>query len=328
MFEYRCAAWAHAAAAVLGALSSAAAAQTTMEFPNKPVRVVCVNAPGGGLDIIGRVIAERLTKSLGQSVIFENRAGAGGNIASEYVARAPADGYTVLETTNNHNINAFIYKSPGYNPRRDFVGVTQLTEAPSVVVAGAQTSYRSLKELIAAARAQPGTIAYASGGSGQPTHIAGEMFKKIAKIDLVHVPYKGGGPATLDLVAGQIPVGMSALPSVTPHIQDGKLRALAVTSDKRWPTLPDTPSIAEAGYPGYRHMTWIGILAPIGTPAAIVARLNKEIAAVLAQPDVRQRIVTLGAEPVGSSAAEFEAMLKGEYELTAKLVNEIGLKVD
>jgi len=299
-----------------------------MGFPSKPVRVVCVNAPGGGLDIIGRVIAERLTKNLGQSVILENRAGASGNIASEYVARAPADGYTVLETTNNHNINAFIYKSPGYNPRRDFVGVTQLTEAPSVVVAGAQTSYRSLKELIAAARAQPGTIAYASGGSGQPTHIAGEMFKKIAKVDLVHVPYKGGGPATLDLVAGQIPVGMSALPSVTPHIQDGKLRALAVTSDKRWPTLPDTPSIAEAGYPGYRHMTWIGIVAPTGTPAAIVARLNKEIAAVLAHPDVRQRIITLGAEPVASSAAEFEAMLKGEYELTAKLVNEIGLKVD
>jgi tripartite-type tricarboxylate transporter receptor subunit TctC len=323
-----CAAWAHAAAAVLGALSSGATAQTTMEFPSKPLRVVCVNAPGGGLDIIGRVIVERLTKSLGQSVVLENRAGAGGNIASEYVARAPADGYTVLETTNNHNINAFIYKNPGYNPRLDFVGVTQLTEAPSVVVVGAQTSYRSLKELIAVARAQPGTIAYASGGSGQPTHIAGEIFKKIAKIDLVHVPYKGGGPATLDLVAGQIPVGMSALPSVTPHIQNGKLRALAVTSDKRWPTLPDTPSIAEAGYPGYRHMTWIGIVAPTGTPAAIVARLNKEIAAVLARSDVRQRIITLGAEPVASSAAEFEAMLKGEYELTAKLVNEIGLKVD
>jgi len=287
-----------------------------------------VNAPGGGLDIIGRVVADRMTKIIGQSVIVENRAGAGGNIASEYVARAPADGYTLLETTNNHNINAFIYKNPGYNPRRDFVAVTQLTEAPSVIVAGAQTSYRSLKDLIAAARAQPGKIAYASGGSGQPTHIAGEMFKKTANIDLVHVPYKGGGPATLDLVAGQVPVGISALPSVTPHIQDGKLRALAVTSDKRWPTLPDTPSVAESGYPGYRHMTWIGILAPTGTPAAIIARLNKDIAAVLASVDVRQRIITLGAEPVASSAAEFDAMLKAEYEATAKLVSEIGLKVD
>lgn len=303
-------------------------AQATTEFPSKLVRVVCVNAPGGGLDIIGRVVADRLTKSVGQSVIVENRAGAGGNIASEYVARAAADGYTLLETTNNHNINAFIYKNPGYNPRRDFVAVTQLTEAPSVIVAGAQTSYRSLRDLIAAARAQPGKIAYASGGSGQPTHIAGEMFKKTASIDLVHVPYKGGGPATLDLVAGQVPVGMSALPSVTPHIQDGKLRALAVTSDKRWPTLPNTPSVAETGYPGYRHMTWIGILAPTGTPAAIVARLNKDIAAVLAIPDVRQRIITLGAEPVVSSAIEFEAMLKAEYEATAKLVTEIGLKVD
>jgi tripartite-type tricarboxylate transporter receptor subunit TctC len=303
-------------------------AQTTTEFPSKLVRIVCVNAPGGGLDIIGRLVADRMTKSLGQSIIVENRAGAGGNIASEYVARAPADGYTLLETTNNHNINAFIYKNPGYNPRRDFVAVTQLTEAPSVVVAGAQTAYRSLRDLIAAARAQPGKIAYASGGSGQPTHIAGEMFKKTANIDLVHVPYKGGGPATLDLVAGQVPVGMSALPSVTPHIQDGKLRALAVTSDKRWPTLPDTPSVAESGYPGYRHMTWIGILAPTATPAAIIARLNKDVAAVLANPEVRQRIITLGAEPVASSAAEFETMLKAEYEVTAKLVSEIGLKVD
>jgi tripartite-type tricarboxylate transporter receptor subunit TctC len=309
-------------------LSPATSAQTGTEFPNRLVRIVCVNAPGGGLDIIGRLIADRLTKNLNQTVILENRSGAGGNIASEFVARAPADGYTLLETTNNHNINAFIYKAPGYNPRRDFVAVTQVTEAPSVVVAGAQTSYRSLKDLIAAARAQPGKITYASGGNGQPTHIAGEMFKKAASIDLVHVPYKGGGPATLDLVAGQVPVGMSALPSVTPHIQDGKLRALAVTSDKRWPTLPDTPSVAESGYPGYRHMTWIGILAPAGTPAAVIARLNKEIASVLANADLRQRIVTVGAEPVASSSAEFEAMLKAEYEATAKLVAEIGLKVD
>jgi tripartite-type tricarboxylate transporter receptor subunit TctC len=309
-------------------LSHASFAQTAAEFPNKLVRIICVNAPGGGLDIIGRLIADRLTKNLNQSVILENRAGAGGNIASEFVARAPADGYTLLETTNNHNINAFIYKNPGYNPRRDFVGVTQLTEAPSVVVAGAQTSYRTLKDLIAAARAQPGKIAYASGGSGQPTHIAGEMFKKTVNIDLVHVPYKGGGPATLDLVAGQVPVGMSALPSVASHIQDGKLRALAVTSDKRWPTLPDIPSVAESGYPGYRHMTWIGILAPTGTPAAVITRLNKEIAGVLANAELRQRIVTLGAEPVASTAADFETMLKAEYEATAKLVNEIGLKVD
>jgi tripartite-type tricarboxylate transporter receptor subunit TctC len=154
------------------------------------------------------------------------------------------------------------------------------------------------------------------------------MFKKVANIDLAHVPYKGGGPATIDLLAGQVPVGMSALPSVTPHIQDGKLRALAVTSDKRWATLPDVPSVAESGYTGYHHMTWIGILAPTNTPAAVVTRLNREIAAVLAIADVRQRIVTLGAEPVASSAADFETLLRTDYEATAKLVSEIGLKVD
>jgi tripartite-type tricarboxylate transporter receptor subunit TctC len=309
-------------------LPHTAFAQSAVDYPNKLVRIICVNAPGGGLDIIGRLIADRLTKNLSQSVIVENRAGAGGNIASEYVARVTADGYTLLETTNNHNVNAVIYKNPGYNPRRDFVAVTQLTEAPSVIVAGAQTPYRTLKELVAAARAQPGKIAYASGGNGQPTHIAGEMFKKTANVDLLHVPYKGGGPATLDLVAGQIGVGMSALPSVAPHIQDGKLRALAVTSEKRWSTLPDTPSVAESGYPGYRHMTWIGILAPAGTPAAIVSRLRKEIATVLANGDVRQRILALGAEPVASTPADFDALLKTDYDATAKLVAETGLKVD
>jgi tripartite-type tricarboxylate transporter receptor subunit TctC len=309
------------------ALPCAALSQTG-DFPSRVVRVICVTAPGGGLDIIGRLLADRLTRSLNQTVIVENRPGAGGNIASELVARAPADGYTLLETTTNHNLNAFIYKNPGYNARRDFVAVIQLTEAPSVIVAGAQTPYRSLKDLIAAARAQPGKIAYASGGNGQPTHVAGEMFKKVANIDLLHIPYKGGGPATLDLVAGQVPIGMSALPSVATHLQAGTLRPLAVTSPQRWPTLPETPTVAESGYAGYRHMTWIGILAPAGTPAAVVARLNKEIGAALANAEVRQRIVAIGAEPVGASPADFEAMLKTDYEATGKLVAEIGLKVD
>jgi tripartite-type tricarboxylate transporter receptor subunit TctC len=310
----------------LALLSPAAFSQS--DFPAKPLRIVCVNAPGGGLDIIGRLVADRLTKAVSQPVIFENRAGAGGNIASEYVARASADGYTLLETTTNHNLNAFIYRNPGYNPRKDFVAVVQLSEAPSVLVAGSQSPYKSIKDVIAAARAQPGKIAYASGGNGQPTHIAGEMFKKAANIDLLHIPYKGGGPATQDLLGGQVPLAMSALPAVTPHIQAGTLRPLAVTSEKRWPTLPEVPSVAESGYLGYRHMTWIGIVAPSGTPAAVIARLNREIAAALANIEVRQRIVALGAEPVGSSAADFETMLKADYDATAKLVADIGLKVD
>lgn len=302
--------------------------QTAAGYPTKPVRFVVVTAPGGGLDVVGRIVADRLARNIGQTVIVENRPGAGGNIASEYVARGSNDGYTLLETTTNHNLNAFIYKKAGYDPRKDFVAVVQLTEAPSVIVVNAQNPLRSLKELVAAARAAPGKMVYAHGGNGQPTHVAMESFKSVARLDIAPVPYKGGGPATQDLLANQIPLAMSALPGMSQHLQSGALRALAITSEKRWPSLPEVPSVAESGYPGYGHMTWIGLLAPTGTPQAIVQRLNKEVAAVLAQPEVRQRIMTIGAEPVGKSVAEFEAMLKADYEATQKLVAQIGLKVD
>jgi len=303
-------------------------AQGVTAYPTKPVRFVVVTAPGGGLDVVGRIVADRLSRHWGQTVIVENRPGAGGNIASEYVARGNNDGYTLLETTTNHNLNAFIYKNPGYDPRRDFVAVVQLTEAPSVIVVNAQNPLRSLKELIAAARAAPGKMVYAHGGNGQPTHVAMEAFKSVAKLDIAPVPYKGGGPATQDLLANQIPLAMSALPGMSQHLQSGALRALAITSEKRWATLPDVPSVAESGFPGYQHMTWIGLLAPGGTPRDIVARVNAAVAAVLTQPEVRQRILTIGAQPVGKSAAEFEAMLKADYEATQKLVAQIGLKVD
>jgi len=302
--------------------------QTTGGYPTKPVRFVVVTAPGGGLDVVGRIVADRLSRSLGQTVIVENRPGAGGNIASEYVARGSNDGYTLLETTTNHNLNAFIYKKPGYDPRKDFIAVVQLTEAPSVVVVNSQSALRSLKDLVAAVRAAPGKLVYAHGGNGQPTHVAMEAFKSVAKLDIAPVPYKGGGPATQDLLANQVPLAMSALPGMSQHLQSGALRALAITSEKRWPILPDVPSIAESGYPGYKHMTWIGLLAPTGTPHDIILRLNKEVAAVLAQPEVRQRIMTIGAEPVGKSPADFETMLKADYEATQKLVAQIALKVD
>ena len=303
-------------------------AQSTTNYPTKPVRFVCVTAPGGGLDVVGRIVADRLSRSFGHTVLVENRPGAGGNIASEYVARGLNDGYTLLETTTNHNLNSFIYKNPGYDPRRDFVAVVQLTEAPSVIAVNAQSPYRSLKDLMTAVRAAPGKIVYAHGGNGQPTHVAMEAFKAVAKLEIPAVPYKGGGPATQDLLAGQVPLAMSALPGMSQHIQSGALRALAITSEKRWPMLPEVPSVAESGYPGYQHMTWIGLLAPTGTPRQIMLRVNKAVADVLALPDVKQRIMTVGAEPVGKSSAHFEAMLKADYEATAKLVAQIGLKVD
>ncbi len=305
-----------------------APAQTAASYPAKPVRFVCVTAPGGGLDVVGRIVADRLSRTLGQTVIVENRPGAGGNIASEYVARGSNDGYTLLETTTNHNLNAFIYKNPGYDPRRDYVAVVQLTEAPSVIVVNRQSPYRALTDLVAAVRAAPGKIVYAHGGNGQPTHVAMEAFKSTAKLDIAPVPYKGGGPATLDLLAGQVPLAMSALPGMSQHLQSGALRALAITSEKRWPTLPEVPSVAESGYPGYSHLTWIGLLAPTGTPRDIVLRLNAAVAKVLTLPEVRQRITAIGAQPVGKSPAEFAAMLQSDYEATQRLVAQIGLKVD
>ena len=297
-------------------------------YPTKPVRFVCVTAPGGGLDVVGRIVADRMSRSFGQTVLVENRPGAGGNIASEYVAKGNNDGYTLLETTTNHNLNAFIYKNPGYDPRRDFVAVVQLTEAPSVIVVNAQSALRSLKDLLAAVRVTPGKIVYGHGGNGQPTHVAMEAFKSIAKLDIPPVPYKGGGPATQDLLANQIPLAMSALPGMSQHLQSGALRALAITSEKRWPTLPDIPSVAESGFPGYQHMTWIGLLAPTGTPREIILRVNQEAARALVTPEVKQRIMAVGAEPVGKSPEHFEAMLKADFEATKKLVAQIGLKVD
>ena len=297
-------------------------------YPSRPVRVIVVFAPGGGLDIVGRLVAEPLSARLGQSVVVENRPGAGGNIATAYAARATPDGYTLLLTTNSYNINAFLYRKPGYDARKDFTPVVELTAAASILIAHPATPYRTLKDLIAAARAQPGKIPYATGGNGSPTHIAAEMFRKAAGIDLVHIPYKGGGPANLDVVAGQVPLAMAALPPVMPYLQSGRLRGLAVTSEKRWPGLPDVPTVAESGYPGYSHITWIGIVAPAATPRTVVARLNKEIAEILSVQEMRSRINQLGADPVGRSTADFAAMLKSEYSAMEKLVAEIGIKID
>ncbi len=305
-----------------------ALSQLASDYPVKPVQLVIVFAPGGGLDVVGRIVADRLTRNLGRQVIVENRPGAAGNIGTASVVKAAADGYTLLETTNSYNINAFIYKNPGYDARKDFAPVVQLTEAPSVLVTHPRSPYPSLKELVNAARAEPGKLVYGTAGNGSPTHIAGEMFKTAANIDLVHVPYKSAAQSHLDVMGGQTPLAMAALPSVMKHVQAGALHALAVTSEKRTPTLPEIPSIAESGYPKFSHMTWIGILVPASTPSPIIARLNREIVAVLSNPEVRERIVAVGAEPVGKSSSEFEAMLKADYEATGKLVSQIGLKVD
>ena len=316
------------AALLFACLAIDASAQSLADYPAKAVQFVICYAPGGGLDVVGRIVAEQLARNLGRQIIVENRPGAGGNIGTAHVAKAPADGYTLLETTNSHNINPLIYRNAGYDPWKDFVAVAQLTEAPSVIVANPRGAFGSLKEVIAAARAAPGKLVYGSAGNGSPTNIAMEMFKAMAGIDITHVPYKSAAQSHVDVMGGQTPLAMAALPSAMTHMQSGALRALAITSEKRWPTVKEVPTVAESGYPGFSHMTWIGVLAPAGTPATIVMRLNKEIAAVLASAEVRERIARTGAEPVARSAAEFEKMLKTEYDATGKLVAKIGIRVE
>ena len=315
-------------ACVLASAATATRAQSAADYPAKPILLVIVYAPGGGLDVVGRIVADRLSRNLGKQVVVENRPGAGGNIGTASVVKAAPDGYTLMETTNSHFINPFIYRNTGYDPRKDFAPVIELTEAPSVIIAHPRSAFRSLKDLINAARAEPGKLVYGSAGNGSPTNIAMEMFKMAAGVDITHIPYKSAAQAHQDVAAGQTPLAMAAVPSTITFIQSGMLRALAVTSLKRWPTLPDVTTVAESGYPGFTQMTWIGIFVPAGTPTAIVARLNREIAAVLANPEVRERIVATGAEPVGKSTADFEAMLKAEYEATGTLVAKTGLKVD
>jgi tripartite-type tricarboxylate transporter receptor subunit TctC len=304
-----------------GVLSQAA-------YPSKPVKLVLITPPGGGADSIGRIVAERLGAAMGQAVLPENRAGAGGNIASQYVAQAPADGYTLLLTANNHNVNPRIYKDAGYDARRDFVPVIQLSEGPSVLLTQPASPFKTLKDVVDAARAKPRQIAYGSAGFGQPVHIAMELLIEAARIELVHIPYKGAGPALTDALGGQIPLVMSSLSGATPHIAAGKLRALAVTGDVRWPALPEVPTMAELGYPKATHWLWLGILAPAATPGAIVERLNREINLVLGDPAIRDRILALGTAPVGGSAAAFGKKLQTDYEAVDELVARTGMKVE
>jgi tripartite-type tricarboxylate transporter receptor subunit TctC len=303
-----------------------ALAQAT--YPAAPIKLVIVTPPGGSADSIGRIVAERMTAALGQPVIVENRGGAGGNLASQFVARSPADGYTLLLTANNHNLNARIYKDAGYDPRRDFVPVVQLSEGPSVLLTQPDSQFKSVKQVVDAAKAAPGKIPYGSAGFGQPVHIAMELFMAAAQIQLLHVPYKGAGPAMQDALGGQIPLVMSSLAGAMPNITAGKLRALAITGDARWPALPDVPTMAEAGYPAATHWVWLGILAPAGTDSAIVTRLNRAVAAILADPAVRDRFVALGTSPIGGSPADFAKRLQSDHDAVEQIVARTGMKAE
>ena len=304
----------------------AAGAAHAQGWPAKPLRVVVAFAPGGSTDVAVRAIAERMAPALGQPVLVENRAGAGGNVAAEYVLKQPPDGYTVLATADSLASNPHLYKL-SFDPRRDFVPVVQLTRQPIVLGVHPSLGVGTLAELIALAKAKPG-LAYATSGSGSIQHMAGEWFAKLAGVQLTHVPYKGGGQAITDLLGGQVPLGSLGNTPLLPHYRAGKLKIVAQTSAKRSPSLPDVPTYAEAGLKDLVLEQWLGMFFITGTPPEAVARVNAEVNRALGDAAVRERYAQNGLEPVGGTADQFARQYRDDYEKYARLIRDLAIRLD
>ena len=299
----------------------------SQSYPAKTVRIIVPFAPAGSTDITARIIAQKLTDAWRQQVIVDNRAGAGGNIGAELVAKAAPDGYTLLlATTGVMAINHRLYKTLPYDALRDFAPVTQIGGLPLILIVHPSLPVKSVKELIALAKAKPGQLSYASSGVGGATHMTAEVFRMLAGVDIVHIPYKGSGQAMVDLISGQVGMAFDQITSSLPHVESGKLRALAVTSARRLASVPNLPTMAEAGVAGYEAVSWNGIAAPAGTPKDIVARIQGEIARVLQLPDIKERFFKDGIEPVGSTPEQFAAHIRSERAKWEKVVERAGIK--
>jgi len=311
------------------ALTLAAALPALAEFPDRPIRIIVPYPPGGTSDLLARAVAPRLGERLKQTVVIENRAGAGGVIGSQVVAKSPADGYTLLlATIATHGILPVLQKPAPYDAIKDFAPVTLVASTPNVLIANPSAPVRNVAELLALARAKPGTVNFGSTSLGGSPHMSGELLKTMAQVDIVHVPYKGGGPMLIDLMGGQIPIGFDNLPSSMNHIRSGKIRALAVTTAKRWPGAPEIPTMAEAGVPGYEASAWFGLLAPANTPKPIVELLQRHVAAILRQPEVEKTLLEQGAEPVGNTPDEFAKLIAAELQKWDKVVAATGVKLE
>ena len=298
-------------------------------YPSKPVRLVLPYPPGGGSDTIGRPLAQKMSESLGQQIVVENRGGASGNIGMEYVARAAPDGYTlVFALTAQLAVNPALFQKLPYDPVRDFAPISLLGSGGYILVVHPSLPAKSVKELVALAKARPGQIAYSSSGNGSGGHLAAELLNHMAGIKMLHVPYKGGGPALVDLLAGQVQLLFATQLASWQHIQAGRIRALASSTAKRPSSLPDLPTVAESGLPGYDAGVWYGLLAPAGTPREIVTRLNGEVTRVLAQPDYRKLLVNNTIEPVGGAPEQLGQYIKSELAKWAKVVKDAGVHVD
>ncbi|MDW5443466.1 tripartite tricarboxylate transporter substrate binding protein [Polaromonas sp. SM01] len=311
------------------ALPAAHAQAPSADWPNKPIRWIVPFPPGGAMDAIARTLGEKAGKALGQPFVIENRAGAGGNIGADYVAKQPGDGYTLMITSIGMATNKPLYGKLSYDPIKDFAPVSLLAVVPNVLVTNAtQPNVKNVADVIAAARKAPGKLTYASAGNGTSIHLAGEVFTSLAKINMLHVPYKGSGPAVSDLLGGQTNYMFDSITSARPHIQSGKLRALGVTTAKRSSSLPDVPTLAEAGLPGYEVSPWFAAFMPASTPPAIVNKLNAALLDAMKQPDVVARFEAIGAEAVGSSPDELAKHLAKESARWSKLITERGIKLD
>jgi tripartite-type tricarboxylate transporter receptor subunit TctC len=310
--------------AALMAMSCGAAAQN---YPNKPIRILIPSTPGGSVDTMARTVGPKLTEKWGQQVIVDNRPGAGGTIAAKLTADAPPDGYTlIMGTVAAFATNVSLRKHLPYDPIKDFAPITLVATQNLMLLIHPSIPAKSVKELVALARRQPGELSFASAGNGTGGHLSGELFKMLAKIDMLHIPYKGVAPALIDVISGQVSMTFASIHSGYPHYKSGKLRALAVTGRDRSRAVPNLPTMIEAGVKGYESSTWYGLLAPAATPQDIVAKLNTEIVAILKNPEMNERLSRIGADPVGNSSAEFRKFIQSEIEKWRRVIRAAGIK--
>ncbi|ACM34303.1 MAG: tripartite tricarboxylate transporter substrate binding protein [Diaphorobacter nitroreducens] len=314
------------AVAAAGALPLGALAQN---FPTKPITIIVPFSAGGTTDILARIVGQGLTTELGQSVVVDNKPGAGGNIGGSLAAKAAADGYTLfMGTVGTHAINQSLYKKMPFDPVKDFAPLSRVATVPNLLVAHPSQPFKTVKEMIAYAKANPGKITFGSPGSGASPHVSGELFKSMTGTDLLHIPYKGSAPAMTDLLGGQTSVMFDNMPSAIQHVRSGKLRPIAVTTAKRSPELPDVPTIAEAGVPGYEATSWFGMFAPAGTPKPVLDKLHAALIKVLNQADVKKKIAEQGGDVVAETPAQFAAFIKAESVKWGKVVKESGATAD
>jgi tripartite-type tricarboxylate transporter receptor subunit TctC len=315
--------------AVVSGCGQAALAQGTADYPHRAIRIIVPLAPGGNVDIVARTLADQVSKSLGQAVLVENRPGASSLVGTQFVARSPADGYTLLAVANTFATVPLIVASPGYDPLKDFTGITLTCLVPQVLVANPAFPARSVKELVELARSQPGKISYASSGNGSTGHMAAELFNRQAGVTMLHVPYKGNSQALVDVISGQVAMMFDQVSTSTPQIRAGKVRAIAVTSLARSPLLPDVPTVDESGVPGYEDITFNGMVAPAGTPRAALVRLNRAVAEAVRAPDLYKRFIERGVELKASdSPEEFTGHIRAEFEKKGRLAREAGIKAE